>query len=148
MERKIGITDDTLAYLNVYKIEKIKQENKDLKQKNECIEKRLKHLLESNTISQYDRKNPLTSDYELDINELDKSLERLEMWEKENPILSSDDDFVMTFDELLLKIKQGYKRIKVTRQFFAELESKLYNVKYNNEDPISSFFGIEIYVNL
>lgn len=121
----------------------------DTEIENKVLDDRLKHLLESDFISEYDRKNPLTSNYELDIKELDKIMEEVGVWEKKNPSLhNSDDDFVCTFDELLNKIKQGYKRIKVTRELYAELEDKLYNVKHNNEDPISSFFGIEIYVNL
>lgn len=156
----------TRQYNNLKKgIENMELENK-------VLENRLNHLLESNFISEYDRKNPLTSNYELDINELDKIFNKVkefqckteqplksirhtifdsELWQKENPLLSNnndDDIFACTFDELLTMIKQRYKRIKVTRELYAQLEDKLYNVKHNNEDPISSFFGIEIYIDL
>ena len=121
----------------------------NLELENEVLEKRLNHLLESNFISEYDKKNPLTSNYELDISELDKMMEQSEVWKKKNPSLSSNEEiFAWTFDELLKLIKQGHKRIKVTRELYAQLEDKLYKVKHNNEDPISSFFGIEIYIDL
>lgn len=123
----------------------------DTEIENKVLDDRLKHLLESDFISEYDRKNPLTSNYELDIKELDKIMKEVGVWQKENPLLFNNDDddiFACTFDELLTMIKQGYKRIKVTRELYAQLEDKLYNVKHNNEDPISSFFGIEIYIDL
>lgn len=133
----------TRQYNNLKKgIENMELENK-------VLENRLNHLLESNFISEYDRKNTLTNDYRLDINELDKMMEQLEILKKKNPSLSSNEEiFAWTFDELLTLIKQGHKRIKVTRELYAQLEDKLYNVKHNNEDPISSFFGIEIYIDL
>ena len=127
----------------------VKKGIEDLELENKVLDKRLNHLLESNFISEYDRKNPLTSNYELDINELDKIMEQSEIWQKTNPFLSSNQEiFARTFDELLSMIKQGHKRIKVTRELYAQLEDKLYNVKHNNEDPISSFFGVEIYIDL
>lgn len=133
----------TRQYNNLKKgIESMEHENK-------VLENRLNHLLESNFISEYDRKKPLTSNYELDISELDKMMEQSEIWQKKNPSLSSNQEiFAWTFDELLSMIKQGHKRIKVTRELYAQLEDKLYKVKHNNEDPISSFFGIEIYIDL
>lgn len=116
---------------------------------NNVTTERLSHLLESNFIRTYDKKNPLTSNYELNINELDQMLEQYEMWQKNNSALVSNDDiYAWTFDELLKMIEQGYKRIKVTRELYTELEDKINNVKHNNEDPISSFFGIEIYIDL
>lgn len=120
----------------------------DLEFEIKVLEKRLSHLLESNFISKYDKKNPLTSNYELDINELDKIMEQSEIWQKENPAFSSNDDPINSLDELLLRIKQGYKRIKVTKKLYAELEHRLDKAKRNNDIPISSFFGIEIYIDL
>lgn len=66
------IDEDTLIYVNNYGIEKLIQNNKDLKLENECLEKRLKHLLESDLIKMFDEINTRTKEYKYDISKLDK----------------------------------------------------------------------------
>lgn len=56
----------------IQELEQLSVKYKDLKLENEVLEKRLRHLLQSETIKSFDEYKPFTREYNLDIKKLDE----------------------------------------------------------------------------
>lgn len=83
----------------------------DLILENECLGKRLKHLLKSKIISKYDEKIPMTGEYRLNIEDLDKQYKqkyhkkiKYELQEKVYVVFKEDDGIVRVFSSAIDEI--------------------------------------------
>lgn len=62
----------------IEELERLQKENNDLEFANNVLEKRLRHLLKSKTIRDFDTKNYFNGKYKYDISDLDKCIFKLE----------------------------------------------------------------------
>lgn len=88
----------------IEELERLQKENNDLEFANNVLEKRLRHLLKSKTIRDFDTKNYFNGKYKYDISDLDKCIFKLEEY------YSKDFELILLTNYSLKKLTNGIKR--------------------------------------
>ena len=79
----------------IEKLAKLENDNRALRLFNDALEKRLRHLLQSKIVEEYDHINPHTGEYERDISGLDRILAAAR---SDNPLLIFPERIILCYE--------------------------------------------------
>lgn len=137
---------DTDYYIKLLGCE---NKNKELQSRINSLEKRLRHLLESDTISLFDEVNPKTLEYKYDISMFDKDYTSIMFANivKENKELNKKLDKCIPTSEAVESIRRKNEHIAKIQQENVELRRQLKDIQeaYCKSSQLNHRKSIEIF---